>query len=316
MSYLDNLLFSLSVTAPIFLVMAAGWFLRRLKWIDDAFVETGSRLVFNLALPALIVTSLVNLDLDSLVNPRQVGFGVTVTVASFVLLWIVSAWWPGSGPDRGVFVQGAFRGNLGIIGIAVCASLYGNTGLAVGSVLLAGITLAYNILSVYALTASGGRQHTSWHQIVRGITRNPLIISILLGLTLAAFKVPVPDLILTSAAYFGQMTLPLALLCVGATLSLDALSHGTATAFVATALKLVVLPIAGTLAALPFGFSPMELGTLFAMFASPTATASYVMARTMGGNHQLAASIVALTTLLAPISLSVGIYALRTLGLI
>lgn len=316
MSYLDNLLFSLSVTAPIFLVMAAGWFLRRLKWIDDAFVETGSRLVFNLALPALIVTSLVNLDLDSLVNPRQVGFGVAVTVASFVLLWIVSAWWPGSGPDRGVFVQGAFRGNLGIIGIAVCASLYGNTGLAVGSVLLAGITLAYNILSVYALTASAGRQHTSWRQIVQGITRNPLIISILLGLTLAAFKVPVPDLILTSAAYFGQMTLPLALLCVGATLSLDALSHGTAAAFVATALKLVVLPIAGTLAALPFDFSPMELGTLFAMFASPTATASYVMARTMGGNHQLAASIVALTTLLAPISLSVGIYALRTLGLI
>ncbi|TBW54884.1 AEC family transporter [Marinobacter halodurans] len=316
MSYLDHLLFSLSVTAPIFLVMATGWILRRIHWIDDAFVETGSRLVFNLALPALIITSLVNLDLDSLFSLRQVGFGVAVTLASFVLFWIFSAWWPGPGPDRGVFVQGAFRGNLGIIGIAVCASLYGNTGLAIGSVLLAGITLTYNVLSVYALTASEGRQRTSRRQIARGILLNPLIISILLGLTLAAFRIPVPDLVLTSAAYFGRMTLPLALLCVGATLSLDALSHGTVAAFVATALKLLVLPLVGTLAALPFGFSPLELGTLFAMFASPTATASYVMARTMGGNHQLAASIVALTTLLAPVSLSLGIYILRSLALI
>ncbi|WP_148864649.1 AEC family transporter [Marinobacter fonticola] len=316
MSYLDNLLFSLSVTAPIFLVMAAGWLLRRIHWIDDAFVETGSRLVFNLALPALILTSLVDLDLSRWVDPRHVGFGMGATVASFVALWLVSAWWPGSGPDRGVFVQGAFRGNLGIIGIAVCASLYGKTGLAVGSVLLAGMTLLYNVLSVFALTAASGRGSTSWRSIAHGLVRNPLIASIMLGLALAALQIPVPELILTSAAYFGQMTLPLALLCVGATLSLNALRMGSATAIVATAVKLVALPLIFTLAALPLGFDALQLGTLFAMFASPTATVSYVMARSMSGNHQLAANIVALTTLFAPFTLSLGIYLLRTLNLI
>ncbi|BES73739.1 AEC family transporter [Marinobacter nanhaiticus D15-8W] len=316
MSYLDNLLFSLSVTAPIFLVMAAGWLLRRVHWIDDTFVETGSRLVYRLALPALILTSLVDLDLSTWVDPKHVGFGMAATMVSFILLWIVSAWWPGSGPDRGVFVQGAFRGNLGIIGIAVCASLYGKTGLAVGSVLLAGMTLLYNVLSVFALTAASGRGGASWRNITSHLLHNPLIVSILLGLLLAAFKVPVPDLILTSAAYFGQMTLPLALLCVGATLSLSALRLGSSSAIVATVIKLVLLPLFFTLSAIPLGFDALQLGTLFAMFASPTATVSYVMARSMGGNHQLAANIIALTTLFAPVSLSLGIYLLRTLELI
>lgn len=316
MSYLENLLFSLSVTAPIFLVMAAGWLLRRANWIDDAFVETGSRLVFRLALPALILTSLVDLDLSTWVDPRHVGFGMGATIISFVVLWVISAWWPGSGPDRGVFVQGAFRGNLGIIGIAVCASLYGKTGLAVGSVLLAGMTLLYNILSVFALTAASGRGATSWRSIASNLLHNPLIVSILLGLLLAGLKVPVPELILTSADYFGQMTLPLALLCVGATLSFDALRLGSAPAIVATAVKIAVLPLVFTLAAIPLGFDALQLGTLFAMFASPTATVSYVMARSMGGNHQLAANIIALTTLLSPITMSLGIYLLRTLDIV
>ncbi|MGP4845301.1 AEC family transporter [Marinobacter sp. 1Y8] len=318
MSYLDNLLFALSVTAPIFLVMGTGWLLRRIGWITEDFEEVGSKLVFKLALPALILTSLVDLDLSSTVNPQHLGYGVATTLISFLVLWVISAWWPGSGPDRGVFVQGAFRGNLGIIGLAVCASLYGKSGLAMGSILLAGMTLFYNILSVFALQAASGRGQTSWRHVTLGIVKNPLIISILSGLLIAALKIPVPKLLLTSAAYFGQMTLPLALLCVGATLTLSALRHGSIPALIAVLIKLVLLPVILTGGAIAFGFdfNATELGTLFAMFAAPTATVSYVMARSMGGNHQLAASIVALSTLLAPITLSIGIYLLRSLALI
>ena len=74
--------------------------------------------------------------------------------------------------------------------------------------------------------------------------------------------------------------------------------------------------LTGGAIAFGFDFNATELGTLFAMFAAPTATVSYVMARSMGGNHQLAANIVALSTLLAPITLSIGIYLLRSLALI
>ncbi|WP_211276916.1 AEC family transporter [Tamilnaduibacter salinus] len=310
---MPHLTFALSAILPIFLVLVVGWWLRRIGWLDDQFTETGSRLVFNLALPALIFTNLIDLELSHLINLTQVGFALGATVVAFLVLWAGSRFWPGPGADRGVFVQGAFRGNLGIIGIAVCASLYGQQGLALGSVLLATLTLLYNFLSVFALTAGGASR---WRDVLLTIARNPLILSIFAGLSVAALDLPIPALFVTSAEYFARMTLPLALLCVGAGLSLDDLRHGSPVAFAAVALKLVVLPVMLMLAALPLELAPVALGTLFAMFAAPTATVSYVMVRSLGGNHRLAASIVALSTLLAPFSLAAGLSLLRGQGMI
>lgn len=315
MTYLDNLSFALSVTAPIFIVMAAGWVLRRINMIDGGFVETASQLVFKVALPTLIFLNLAQLEIATVLDPGQLLFGLGATVAGFVLLWLVSGWLGMAPADRGVFVQGAFRGNLGIVGIAVCAQLYGGEGLAVGSVLLAVLTFSYNVLSVYALSAAAGGA-TQWRQIWLGILRNPLIISIVAGTTVGLLKLPLPGLLVQSGDYFSAMTLPLALLCVGATINRQAWRTVSPLAVWAVALKLLILPAVYTGIAIALGFKGLLLGTLFAMFAAPTATVSYIMARAMGRNADLAASLVALSTLLAPVTLSLGIYLLGIWGLI
>ncbi len=314
MTYLQNLSFALSVTGPIFIVMAAGWVLRRINLIDSGFVETASQLVFRVALPTLIFLNLAQLEIASVLDPSQLLFGLGATVAGFVLLWLVSGWLGMAPADRGVFVQGAFRGNLGIVGIAVSAQLYGSEGLAVGSVLLAVLTFSYNVLSVYALSSAGGA--TEWRQIWLGILRNPLIISIVAGTTVGLLKLPLPELLVQSGDYFSAMTLPLALLCVGATINRQAWRTVSPLAAWAVALKLLILPALYTGIAIALGFKGLLLGTLFAMFAAPTATVSYIMARAMGRNGDLAASLVALSTLLAPVTLSLGIYLLGVWGLI
>lgn len=315
MSYLENLSFALSVTAPIFLVMVTGWLLRRIRLIDADFVETASQLVFKVALPTLIFLNLAQLELTAVLHPEQLAFGLTATVLGFVLLWLLTGWLRLVTADRGVFIQGAFRGNLGIIGIAVCANLYGNEGLAVGSVLLAVLTFSYNILSVYALTAAGGGK-TPWRKILTGIVCNPLIISIAAGTVVALLAIPLPTLLVESGDYFSAMTLPLALLCVGASINRRAWRALSSLSIWAVALKLAILPAVYTLGAIALGFEGILLGTLFAMFAAPTATVSYIMARAMGGNSDLAAGLVALSTLLAPVTLSVGIYFLSAWNLI
>lgn len=315
MSYLDNLGFALSVTMPIFLVMAVGWFLRLVEIIDYAFVETGSQLVFKVALPTLIFLNLVQLELTSVFSPAQLALALGLTMAGFVLLWRLSGWLRLAPPDRGVFVQGAFRGNLGVVGMAVCASLYGAEGLAVGAVLLAVMTFLYNVLSVYALAAATGGT-TPWRKIWWGILRNPLIISILLGTAAILVDLQLPPLLVQTGDYFSAMTLPLALLCVGASINREAWRSVSSLSLWGVALKLLILPAAYTGIAALFGFEGVLLGTLFAMFAAPTATVSYVMARAMRGNSELAAGIVALSTLLAPITLSLGIYLLSAWELI
>ncbi|QCF27752.1 AEC family transporter [Hydrocarboniclastica marina] len=295
--------------------MGMGWVLRRAGLIDDAFVETASQLVFRVALPTLIFLNLSQLDLASVLDLNQLLFALGVTVLGFGLLWATTGWLGLAPENRDVFVQGAFRGNLGIVGIALCASLYGNEGLAVGSVLLAVLTFAYNVLSVYALAAADGGA-TPWREIFLNILRNPLIISIVSGTAVTLLGVPLPDLVVDSGDYFSALTLPLALLCVGASINRQAWRAVNKLSSWSVCLKLVVLPALYTGGAVAMGFNDLLLGTLFVMFAAPTATVSYVMARAMRGNSELAASLVALSTLLSPISLSLGIWMLSSWGFI
>ncbi len=312
----SNFLFALSAIAPIFLVLAVGWLLRRVQMVNDGFVETASRLVFNVGLPSLIFVNLVKLDLAQILAPRQLAYAVLATVAAFLVLWLASGPLIPEDRDRGVFVQGAFRGNLGIIGIAICARLYGQQGLAMGSMLLAVMTFAYNVLSVFALSASRESRGLAWGQILRSIIRNPLIISIVLGSAFAALHWQLPGVIMTSGHYFAAMTLPLALVCVGASLSAEAIRDSSRLALASMALKILVLPLLMTLVAWGLGFRGAQLGTLFAMFAAPTATVSYIMARAMGGNARMAATIVATSTLLSPVTISLGLSLLRSQHLI
>ncbi|KZZ27620.1 hypothetical protein A3752_22555 [Oleiphilus sp. HI0081] len=111
------------------------------------------------------------------------------------------------------------------------------------------------------------------------------------------------------------MTLPLALICVGGSIKLNELKDSNHLALKATLLKLVGVPLLFTRAALVMGFKDLALGTLFLMFASPTATASFVMAKAMRGNAELAATIIALSTVLSLLTVSTGIFVLRALGL-
>ncbi|RMF17025.1 MAG: AEC family transporter, partial [Gammaproteobacteria bacterium] len=270
---LEALLFAFNAIAPIFTVVIAGTGFRRLGWIDGHFVQQGSKLVFNVALPLLIFLNLIKLDLSVTFDPQQVGLAVLLVLLGFLALWWFSALHAPAPEQRGVWVQGSFRGNLGIVGIALCAQVYGEAGLAMGAMLLGAITLIYNILSVWVLQRSLSVESLPLSQTVRGVFSNPLILAILLGLPCAAAELQLPGWLDTAGHYFAQMTLPLALICVGASLSLDVIRRAGRLALTATLARLLVLPGIQLGLAAAFGLNGMALGTLFLMLASPTATA-------------------------------------------
>lgn len=314
-SFIDLLLFTSNVTLPIFIIVFLGWFLRRTDWLTDSFIHAGSKLVFTIALPALLFTKILDSNLSTVFDTRQVGYAMLVTIIGFMCTWWLSGFMKLAPANRGVFVQGAFRGNMGIVGLALCMNMYGAEGLAVGSILLAFLTLLYNILSVFALTLpfhSG--KDINGLDITKDMVKNPLIIAIVSALILNLLQLRPPDVIMKSGEYFSNMTLPLALLCVGGSINLKTLKDSSRLALGATALKLIGLPFVFTLGAFLIGFKGLALGTLFLMFASPTATASFVMAKAMRGNAELAATIIALSTVLSLLTVSTGIFVLRALG--
>ena len=312
--FLAVLPFAFSVTGPIFLILMVGIGLARIGLITDAFIDAGSKLVFNVTLPSLLFVSISKTSIEHTANFALIGFALAGTFIVFLLLEWLAGFMIQPPEDRGVVVQGAFRSNMGIIGLAYCANAYGEHGIAAASIYLGMVTILLNVLSVITLSRSLHRNRSA-SGMVTAIARNPLILGILLALPVAWNHIQLPTVLLKTAEYFAQMTLPLALLCTGASLNLKTLLHESRNAILAGTGKLILLPVLLTTGGWLIGFRGMNLGILFLMTSAPTAAASYVMARAMGGNAGLAANIIVFTTMGSLFVTSLGILLLRGHGL-
>ena len=313
-SFLESIGFSLTVTTPIFIVLLVGIYLKRINFINDAFIDISSKLVFNISLPLLLFFSIQKTPLEEITNFSLIIYGAAATTIVFILL----EWWAKRlepPKDRGVFVQGSFRANMGFIGLAYCVNAYGEEGLVAASLYLGLITALYNVLSVITLNRSSGQEQGAL-KILKGIVKNPLIIGIVAGLVVSALHIPMPEFAAKTGQYFANLALPLALICTGGALNFQELKTNPNKTFYASISKLVIVPFAITAGGILFGFRGIDLAILFLMCSAPTATASFIMVKGIGGNHKLAANIIALTSLGSIVSVSLGILLLRSFGLI
>lgn len=311
--YLSILTETLIVTGPIFLIVLLGLVLRRIGFIDDHFNQIASRLVFSICLPVLLFTTISQINLDETINFPVFYFSLAGAVGGFALSWLLATRIEPRA-DRGVVVQGAFRSNLGVIGLALCANAYGAPGLALASLLMASLTVSYNVLSVFILSFYANTE-LDWRSVLLDIAKNPLIIAIVLAFAVAFFGLPVPGILLSTGDYVGSMALPLALLGTGAGMSLRALRDSSQATGLVIGLKAFLLPGLITVAAIQLGFRGTDLGVLFLLFVSPTATASYAMVKAIGANDTLAANLVMTTTLVCILSCSVGLFLLKVFEL-
>ncbi len=301
---------TLNITAPVFAMLFLGTLLKRIYWINDNFIHIASSLVFNVTMPALLFLGILHADLHAALQPDLLIYFSIATLVCFAVAW---GWaiWRCPREDRGIYTQGAFRGNNGVIGLALAASMYGDYGISLGSILAALVILFYNTLSTIVLAVYSPVIKSDPWSICKSVVSNPLIISVVVAAPLAYWQVGLPNWFETSAKYLAQMTLPLALICIGGTLSLAALRKSGKMALSSSLVKMVGLPLLATLGAWLWGFRGAELGILFLYFGSPTAAASYVMARAADGNHELSAAIIVITTLMAAITTNMGIFVLQ-----
>jgi hypothetical protein len=264
-------------------------------------------------MPTLLFLSVIKADLNAALQPGLLIYYVGATVGGFLLAW-VWAIWRCPVADRGVYVQGAFRGNNGVVGLALATSLYGDYGLSLGGVLAGLVILLYNSLSAVVLAIYSPDGEADAGAIIRSILRNPLIIGVTAALPFAYWQIALPDWLMTSGQYFAQLTLPLALICIGGTLSMSVLRESSSVAMSSSLMKMVWFPALATLGAWLCGFRGAELGILFLYFGCPTASSSFVMARAVNSNHQLAATIIVITTLGAALTINAGLLLLGWAG--
>ena len=284
---------------PLFALIIAGHLMRRWQFPSETFWPGAERLNYFILFPALLVASLVNAPLDNPAMPRLALGVFGVLGIGWVALLILRRLFKWETAHFGVFTQAQLRFNT-YLGLAIVGNLFGAEGLGIAAVLLALMVPAVNVLSVWALSAEGG---VSPRTLLLPILKNPLILGCVVGALINLSGLGLPGGSDRLLSLMAAASLPLGLLSVGAALQPQQLRSQLAPLAWNTAIRLLIMPLLAWGVALTLGLPLLETAVVVVFFAIPTATASYILTRQLGGDAPLMAGVITLQTLLSIASL-------------
>lgn len=312
---MDDFIFSINATVPIFLVILLGWFLKKIGLIHDAFTEEANKYVFKVALPVLLFRDIATTSVLEHVNIRFVLFCFFGTMLMFAIAWIAAKLYCKDKTMTGAFAQASARGSAAVLGIAFVENICGSSGMA-PLMIVAAVPL-FNILSVVMLTF-GGRNHMQGSEGIKkaciNILKNPIIIGILLGVPFSLFHISILAIPAKTIQYIAQTATPIALIAIGAGFNMKAALEKMKPAIVASVMKLIIFPCIYMPVAIKMGFAPSELVAILIMTGSPSTVTCYIMAKNMDNDEVLTSNTIVLTTLLSSITITVWVYLLRSMG--
>jgi len=318
----ESFIYSINAVAPIFILALVGYLFKNYGLLTEEFVATSDRLVFNIALPALLfceITEAAGGGGDSAANLSL--FCVLGLICVFILALTIVPAIVKDNPRRGSLVQAAFRSNFAILGIPLAQNMFGDAGVARLAATLPFCIALFNALAVisFSLFAPEDKKlpfAKAAKKIALSIAKNPLIISIVLAAVVSLIPYTLPTIVAKPLGYLADLSLPLSLLSLGAGLNFESLRGNIKTALLATAVKMVFMPAALLSAALALGFRGADLGVVLILFGGPSAVSGYIMAKSMGGDYELTGQITLLTTLVSIFTLFLSAFALKYAGLI
>lgn len=316
---MEDLVFSLNATLPIFLMMMLGYFLRRVGIVTQAFADAANSFVFKICLPLVLFDDLYQMDIAAAWDGGFVAFCAAATLASIVLCWLVSRAF-GRQPWRGEFIQASYRSGAAFLGIAFLQSIYGEAGVA--PLMVIGAVPIYNVSAVIILELMRPGKETRGvspeliRQTLKGIATNPIIMGIVAGVAWALLRIPMPAVLGTAVHDVGAIATPLGLIALGASFSFRrAFAVGTPSV-ISSAIKLVGLELVFLPLALALGFTGQKLVAVMMMLGLPSTVSGYVMARNMGYEGDVNSSVVMLTTLLSSVTITFWLWLLKSHGLV
>ncbi|MCI2047491.1 MAG: AEC family transporter [Faecalibacterium sp.] len=316
---LDHLLFSLNSTVPLFAIMVLGYLLRQKGFLSEGFIADANKFVFHISLPALLFIDMASTDVRTVFDGPFVLFCLFATASSILVIWALAKLFIRDKSVVGEFVQASYRSSAAILGSALTAMLYGTSGFS-GLMILGSVPL-YNIFAVLILVLespdaaiSAGNLRARLGGSLKRIATNPILLGILAGFVFGFLRIPLPTMVSNTFSTISKMTTPLALIAIGAGFQGKAALGRLKLTGIATALKLMVLPAVFLPLAVHFGFTGEKFAVLLVMLGSITTPASYVMAKQMGHEGTLTASVCVATTALGALSLTFWLFLAGCLG--
>ena len=324
---MQSLIFAINAVSPIIIMVAIGYFLKKIGFLNISIAKSVNKLVFHLFLPVMLFLNVYKIE-----NVGDVQFDyilytlivvLTIFFVSIPLVIVVAQKYE----RRGVLLQAAFRSNYALIGIPLAQSLFGDRGITVATLLSAAIVPTLNILGVISLSLFSSEK-PSIKGILKDIVKNPLIRGVVIGLLVLgvrqmfikydiSFRLSDITPIYKVLEYLSNLATPLALLCLGAQFEFSAVKELRREILFGTLMRTVVVPIFGIGAAyLLFSdrFGGAHFAAFVAVFGTPVSVSSVPMTQEMKGDVTLAGQLVVWTTLVSAFSVFLTSFLLRYAG--
>lgn len=295
---------------PVFALILLGYGLRRTLLPEPQFWAGANKLSYFVLLPALLINQLAGASFRAELITSLCGIVLSTMLLVTLLVWLTKSWTTASNGAFTSVLQGTIRPNT-YVALALPAALYGQEGVAYMAIVLAATVPLVNVLSVTALIHYPGRaerQRATHYDggvrlVWRSIVSNPLIVACGIGLLFNVTGIGLPTDLASILTVVAQASLPLGLLTVGAGLDLATLQMAVRPLLSATVVKLVLSPLIALGMCRLLGANGLLTAICTLFLALPCATASYILAERMGGDHRLMAGILTVQTLAAGVTL-------------
>lgn len=316
---MDNIIVSFNVIAPVFFLMVLGYFLVNYTSLADGkLTKQANAIVFKIFLPCMLFYNVYQSDIGSEIHSRirlciWAAGGLLIL---FVLLCLIVPRIVTQENQQGVVIQGIFRSNYVIFGVAVVQNMYGPKSTTTAAILSAILVPMYNFLAVVVLSIFGEKRENDWKKIILDIIKNPLIISSVLGIIFSLLGIRLPTAVDTTVQDLAKLSTPIAFMILGGDLDFSKVKGNLKTAFVVLTIKLVILPLIMIPMIVTMGYRDADLLSGLLAYQTPVAVSSYIMAQQAGADGQLAGQLVVFSSVLSIFTLFVTIFILRTVGLL
>lgn len=315
---MENLIFSLNATVPVFLIMVIGYFLRRCNIVDEPFVKTLNSFNFKVTLPVLLFRDITESDFLSVWDTKYVLFCFLSTLICIAFIWIITAKVSNKKDLVGEFVQASYRSSAAILGIAFIQNIYDNAGMA--PLMIIGTVPLYNAAAVIILSFTGpdnqGLSSTTLKKSLRGIITNPIILGILAGIAFSFLPIKLPLILSKTINNISSLATPLALIGLGAGFEGKKALAKIKPTLICSFIKLILQPAVFLPVAIGMGFRTDKLVALLIMLGAPTTVSCYIMAKNMRHEGVLTSNVVVATTFLSSVTITAWLYLLKSLQLI
>lgn len=326
---MESFVFALNAVAPIVIMVAVGYFLKKTGFMTAEFSKMANRLVFRIFLPVMLFLNVYKISDLGDVSLGYVAYVLGILLVIFLLSLPVVLAMTKRADRRGVLLQTGFRSNYALIGIPLSQFLFGQEGIAVATLLSAAMIPALNVLAVISLSMfSDNGKKPSVKKILLDIVKNPLIQGIAIGVVCLvvrsvfvkfgiSFRLTDITPVYTALTYLSNTATPLALVVLGAQFEFSAVSGLKREIAFGVIMRNVIVPTMGIgVAYFVFGkyFTGAHFAAFVAAFATPLAVSTVPMTQEMGGDAVLAGQLVIWTTIASAFAVFIASFLLRMAG--